>query len=84
MDVITPSGSIVIGPFSDLLHAVGGGTGVRLTCVFCQHQDLVDGHKKNKKGEITHLLTGARKSIIYEKKKELRKTGEMLFQLWIS
>ena len=70
-----PSGSIVVGPFSDLLHAVSGGTGIRLTSVFCQHEDLVSGFKRNKDGNITHFLTGARRSVVDERNDKEAKGG---------
>ena len=63
LNILSPSGTLIIGPFAELLHAVGGGTGVRLTVVYCQHEDLVYGYKKNSKGEKTQILTDARRSI---------------------
>ena len=64
VELIAHSGTIIIGPLSDLLHAVGCGTGFRLTTVFCHHEDLVTGMNKNKSGMTTHILTGTQRSKI--------------------
>ena len=45
LELHAPSGTAIIGPFSHLLHAVGGGTGVRVTSVYCQHEDIATGVK---------------------------------------
>ena len=62
VDLDAHLGTIIIGQFSDLIHAVGSGTGVRFTAVFCQHEDLVTGVKRDKAGKITHILSGERRS----------------------
>ena len=56
------SGTMIIGSFAELLHTVACGSGIRLTAVFCQHEDLVTGIKRKKNGDITYVLTGARRS----------------------
>ena len=59
--VAPPSGTLMIGQFSDLLHAVAGGTGVRATAVYCQHELMARGEKKLMNGTLLKLI-GARMS----------------------
>ena len=58
--VEAPSGMTFIGQFSDLLHAVGRGTGVRVTTVYCQHEIIARKKRKLKSG--IHKLVGAKRS----------------------
>jgi hypothetical protein len=62
IEIFAPSGTIVIGPMRDLIHAVGGGIGIRVTLVFCQHLVAVDGIMKSA-GKIK-VMHGARPSKI--------------------
>ena len=55
------SGTMIIGSFAELLHAVACGSGIRLTAVFCQHEDLVTGIKRKNNGDITYVLIGERR-----------------------
>ena len=59
--VEAPSGMTFIGQFADLLHAVGGGTGVRVTTVYCQHE-IIARKKRKLKNNRCHKLIGAKRS----------------------
>jgi hypothetical protein len=41
MEMEAVSGPAIIGPFSDIMHVVGGGTGVCMMCIYCQHENIV-------------------------------------------
>jgi hypothetical protein len=61
-EIHAPSGTAIIGTFDSLLHAVGAGTGVRISLVYCQHEEIVRGRKEHKNNNV-RVLTGARKSL---------------------
>jgi hypothetical protein len=67
-EIRAPSGTAIIGTFDSLLHAVSSGTGVRLSLVYCQHEEIVTGQKTNK-STPDRLMTGARKSMSHKKGK---------------
>jgi hypothetical protein len=56
------SGSVLVGDMEAFLHGVGGGTGVRITLVYCQHKQVVDGVLKTRRGEPDRVLVGAKRS----------------------
>ena len=56
-----------------MIHAVGGGTGVRITCVYCQHEDLVTSIKKVKKQGKFYIMMGARCSVTESTKQDQAK-----------
>ena len=60
LQVKAPSGTVFIGQFSDLLHAVGGGTGVRTTTVYCQHEIVARGERVLANGEHQKLVGAKR------------------------
>ena len=64
VDLDAHLGTIIIGQFSDLIHAVGSGTGVRFTAVFCQHENLVTGVTRDKAAKLTDILSCAPRSKI--------------------
>jgi hypothetical protein len=54
-----PSGTALLGDMHSLLHAVGGGTGVRFTLVYAQHKQALGVlHSKTKR----RVLAGAKRS----------------------
>jgi hypothetical protein len=55
-----PSGTILVGNMRDLLHGVSGGTGLRLTLVFAQHETGL-GIYKPKNGKC-RVLSHAKRS----------------------
>jgi hypothetical protein len=62
IEIFAPSGTIVVGPMRDLIHAVGGGIGIRVTLVFCQHS--VAAHGIMKSAGNRKVMHGARPSKI--------------------
>jgi hypothetical protein len=48
----------------------GGGTGVRITCVYCQHEELLTSIKKVKKQDKFYIMMGARCSVVNELTKQ--------------
>ena len=48
LEIEVVSSTAIIGPFSDILYAVGGGMGVRLTCVYCQQKNTTTGNMHNR------------------------------------
>jgi hypothetical protein len=67
-EIHAPSGTAIIGTFDSLLHAVSCGTGVRISLVYCQHEDIVTGLKSHKNAQDRHI-TGARRSFSDKKGK---------------
>jgi hypothetical protein len=60
IEVFAPSGTIVVSSMRDLIHAVGGGIGIRITLVFCQHEVAVKGIMQH--NDTYKILHGARPS----------------------
>ena len=42
LEIEVVSSKAIIGPFSDILYAVGGGMGVCLTCEYCQETCIIE------------------------------------------
>ena len=58
--VKAPSGTALVGDMKLLIHAVGGGTGVRFSLVYAQHKQAVDGVLVTKNS--CRVLAGAKRS----------------------
>ena len=69
-----PSGTILVGDMHDLLHGVGGGNGIRLTLVFCQHESCL-GKKTQSDGSVL-VLNGAKTS-----RQDTKKKGEEIARI---
>jgi hypothetical protein len=67
VEIAAPSGTIVVASMRDLIHAVGGGVGLRITLVFCQHEEASNGVMRHKTVDSL-VLSGARSSITDRKK----------------
>ena len=82
LSVNAPAGSAFIGDFARLLHAVGDGSGVRLTSVFCQHECIVTGEKRYKNLKVLKL-TGAKrnkKDMLRSDRAKIRCLGDGTFK----